>query len=359
MKFFYWLGILPLVFSCKQKEEAIQPVVQPITESVYAAGKVKSKDQYDVYATVSGIVKQIYVTDGSEVKKGDLLMTLVNDIPLLNKENAVLTSEYQSLGANTDKLNEAWANINLYRTKLQNDSLLYERQRRLWSNDIGTKNELEQKELAYKNSATNYQTALLRYQQLKKQVFFADKQSKKAVQISSTVTNDYNIRAQQSGKIFTVNKEPGELVVPQEPVAVLGNADAFLLELQVDEYDISKIRQGQKVFVTMDSYKGKVFEASVTKIRPLMNERNRSITVEATFIEQPPGLLPNLSVEGNVLIRKKENALTIPRNYLVDDSCVLLRNGEKRKVAIGLKDYQWAEIVTGLDRGDFIKKPVE
>ena len=111
------------------------------------------------------------------------------------------------------------------------------------------------------------------------------------------------------------------------------------------------------MLIGLDSYKGQAFEALVTKINPIVNERNRSITIEARFTKAPPKLYPNLSVEANILIRAKDSTITIPRSYLVDETYVLLQNGEKRKVEVGLKDYQLAEIVHGLSRDDIIKKP--
>jgi multidrug efflux pump subunit AcrA (membrane-fusion protein) len=107
----------------------------------------------------------------------------------------------------------------------------------------------------------------------------------------------------------------------------------------------------------MDSYKGQAFEGTITKIDPIMNDRTRSVTIEALFTEQPPLLLPNLTAEANILISEKEKALTIPRNYLVDETFVLLKNGEKRKVTTGLKDYQRVEVINGLSANEIIKKP--
>jgi multidrug efflux pump subunit AcrA (membrane-fusion protein) len=356
-----WLVVIScfVFFSCRQKEETTRAVVQNITESVYASGKIKSKDQYEVYSSVNGIVKQVYVTDGSLVKKGDVLLSLVNEAPELQRENAQLATYYQSLQTNRDKLAEAEATIDLAQTKWQNDSLLLHRQKMLWANDIGSRYELEQRELAVKNSKTALQTAHLRYRQLKKQLVFADEQARKTLQISSTVVNDYSVRAKQDGKVYLLSKEPGEVVSPQAPLAIIGNAQDFLLELQVDEYDVAKIRLGQTVLITMDSYKGQVFEAVVSKIDPIMNERSRSVTIEAKFTKQPPNLLPNLSAEANVVIRTKQNALTIPRNYLVDETSVILQNGEKRAVTVGLKDYQFAEITGGITADDVLKKPAE
>lgn len=357
MKQFLFIGLLLTLFSCKQKVETTSPVVQSITESVYASGKVKSKNQYEAYPAVAGIVRQVHVKEGDQVRKGDPLLSLVNESAQLNTENAQIAAQYLSVNANTEKLQEASANINFAREKLQNDSLQVQRQRQLWENGIGTRFELEQREMAVKNSTTAYRSAVLRYQQLKDQLSFTEKQARKNLQISTTMTSDYTIRAKQDGRVYSLSREVGEVVSPQVPVAVVGSPDDFLLVLQVDEYDLSKVELGQKVLVGLDSYKGQAYEAVVTKIEPIVNERNRSITIEAVFTKAPPRLYPNLSVEANVLIRAKDSVITIPRSYLVDETFFLLKDGEKRKVEVGLKDYQKAEIISGLRKDDVIKKP--
>ena len=107
----------------------------------------------------------------------------------------------------------------------------------------------------------------------------------------------------------------------------------------------------------MDSYKGEVFEAIIDKIFPLMNEKSRSFTAEAHFIKQPPNLYPNLSSEANIIIETKEKAITIPRNYLVENSFIITGKNERKKVITGLMDYEKVEIVKGLSVTDEIIKP--
>jgi multidrug efflux pump subunit AcrA (membrane-fusion protein) len=160
-----------------------------------------------------------------------------------------------------------------------------------------------------------------------------------------------------NGKVYNVLKEAGEMVNTQSPVAIIGDASGFMIELQVDEYDITRVIVGQKVLLSMDSYKGEVFEAVVTKIDPIMNEQTKTFKVEAAFVDPPPTLYPNLTTEANIIIKVKEKALTIPRSFLIDDNYVMLSNKEKRKVIVGMKDYEKAEIVSGLTKDDVILKP--
>jgi multidrug efflux pump subunit AcrA (membrane-fusion protein) len=128
-------------------------------------------------------------------------------------------------------------------------------------------------------------------------------------------------------------------------------SDERIIEMKIDENDIGVLKTGQKVFVSMDSYKGKTFEAVLTRILPLMNEKTKSFTAEAVFVNFPDLLYPNLTFEANILIRTKENALTVPRNYLSEDSKLYLKSGKTVNVSTGLKDYQKIEITSGL-KGD-------
>ena len=159
------------------------------------------------------------------------------------------------------------------------------------------------------------------------------------------------------GRIYKIYPEKGEIINPQTPIAIVGNANHFRMDLSVDEYDIVKIRVGQLVLLTMDSYKGESFNARISRIDPYKNERTKTFTVEAVFVNQPPVLYPNLSVEANIIVSTKEHVITIPRNYLVDDSMVLQKDNTKKSVRVGLKDYQKVEIVDGLGTDEFIYKP--
>ena len=79
MKTRLFFFILILTVSCKRSNEKIHPTVETILESVYASGIVKSKNQYQVYSTVNGLIQEILVSEGDTVKKGDPLMKVLNE----------------------------------------------------------------------------------------------------------------------------------------------------------------------------------------------------------------------------------------------------------------------------------------
>lgn len=344
--------LLLLLIGCGSKTETIHPKTQNISSSVYASGTIKSRSQYQAVPLVAGIIQDIFVDDGDLVKKGQLLFKIDNKAQLINEENAALSASYYDLGSNQDKLEDARNSIQLAREKLKTDSLLYVRQLNLFNQNVISKVELEQRELAYQSSQNGLSNALIRYNDLKRQINFSAKQAKNNLALSSKSASDFEIRSDIDGKVYSVLIEKGDLVGPQVPLAVLGSADDFVLEMQVDEYDIAKVNLNMRVLITMDSYKGEVFEAKVTKINPLMNERSKTFKVEATFTKPPQRVFPNTSFEANIVLESKKKVLTIPRTYLLKGDSVLLANGKKVKVKVGLRDFEFVEILSGIKPGD-------
>ncbi|TSJ46782.1 HlyD family efflux transporter periplasmic adaptor subunit [Fluviicola chungangensis] len=333
--------------------------MQNISSSVYASGTIKSKSQYQAVPLVSGIIREVLVDDGAYVRKGQLLFRIDNKAQLINEENAALSASYYDLSSNQDKLEDARNAIQLAKEKLKNDSLMYIRQLSLFNQNVISKVELEQRELAYQSSQNALSNAIIRYNDLKRQINFSAKQAKNNLALSSKSASDFEIRSDINGRVYSVLIEKGDLVGPQIPLAVLGSADSFILEMQVDEYDIAKIDLNMRVLVTMDAYKGQVFEARVTKINPLMNERSKTFKVEAVFTKPPKRIFPNTSFEASIVLESKKKVLTIPRTYLLKGDSVQLANGKKVKVKVGLRDFELVEIRSGLKPNDEIMLETE
>lgn len=351
------LILLPAMVSCQHPAKEIKPTVESISESVYASGIVKSYHQYQVFSSVNGLVVEVYVAEGDSVQKGSALARIDNRVANLQADNAQLAAAYADTKANKEKLEEARLAVALAYSKLKNDSLLLVRQHNLMAQNIGTKVELEQRELVYQNARVAYQSAQIHYHDLQRQIMLNADQTQNTAMLSHTLANDYIIRSQRAGTVYSLTKEVGEFVSTQTPLAIVGDSKHYVLELQVDEYDIVTVQPQQRVLLRMDSYKGKVFEALVTKINPLLNERSKTFTVEASFTKAPPTLYPFLTVEANIVIQTKAQALTIPRNYLLPDSFVLTKNRGKQKVVTGLMDYQKVEILSGLSKEDVLLQP--
>ncbi|AWM35275.1 RND transporter [Hymenobacter nivis] len=351
--------IMGLLASCQDKAERVKPVWSAISESVYAAGTVKSGQQYQAFASAGGIIQTVLVREGDSVRVGTPLLSITSDVQQLTQENAALAARYAAVATNQSQLEEARQRIALQRRTMQNDLLQRTRQRQLWQQTIGTKLALEQKELAYASSRTAYESAVLSYQTLQKQLDFTAAQSRKNLQIAQRQASDFVLRSKVNGILYQLYREKGEAVTSQTPLALLGDARHFVLEMQVDESDIVKIRPGQLVLVTLDSYKGQVFTARVSAISPMMNTDSRTFQVDATFVRQPPVLYPFVSFEANIVLQTKARALLIPRRLLVDDSTVRKADGQLARVKTGLRDYQMVEILAGLTPADELTAPAQ
>lgn len=355
----FTLAAMGLFLACGPKRETTAPTVGPITEAVYASGIIKARDQYQAFAAVSGIVAEVHVHAGDSVRKGDALFTIDDRTTNLGTQRAELALELlrQNAGPGSPVLEQLRLAVEQARTRLANDSLLLARQKALWDKQIGSRAELDARELAYTSARNALLTAQKAYAETRTRLSNELRLAENELALRRAAEGDHTVRSQLDGRVYDVLIERGELANPQRALATLGRSDAFLMELQVDEYDIVRVMPGQGVLITMDSYKGQVLEGTVSRVDPLMNERTRTFTVEAVFKQAPPVLYPNLTVEANIVLARKERALTIPAAYLVDERYVLVGKGEKREIAIGLRDLQRVEVTGGLDSTTVITHP--
>jgi len=346
-----------LLLACGSEDEKIYPQRGNITESIYASGTVKAHSQYQAFSVATGIIEQILVQDGDSVRSGDPIVTIYNEAGRLNRESAELARAFSARQANQDRLRDLEINIEVLKSQYENDSLMFERQKRLRSQGVGSEADFERRELSFRNSKAAYQASKIRLDELMREIDFQDRQASKNVQISKALEDDYLVTSKIDGVVYTVLKEEGELVSPQSAIAVLGSASDFVLELEVDEYDIARVRVGQKIYISMDSYRGEVFEARVAKINPFMNQVSKSFTVEAEFITKPVQLYPFLTLEANIVVQAKEDVLIIPRNCLYQDKYVITADKDTVAVEVGIKDFQKAEIKSGIEEGTALIRP--
>jgi multidrug efflux pump subunit AcrA (membrane-fusion protein) len=159
-----------------------------------------------------------------------------------------------------------------------------------------------------------------------------------------------------NGKVYALYKEPGELVNSMEPLASIGSATSFIIEMLIDEVDIVKISENQEVMLVLDAYNESVFKAKVFKIYPKKDERNQTFLVEAIFEDSPKVLYPGLSGEANIIIRKKDNALTIPKAYVIDGDKVKTDDG-LTTITTGLQNMEYIEVLSGINKDTYIYNP--
>lgn len=354
MKRSFYLLFLLLPVACQNNQETLKPKVKPLIEAVYASGFVVAKDEYEVHSQAEGYLSEKLVADGEEVKQGDPLFVIESDQQSsrsrLARENYEMASS--NYGKNSPVLEELRAAIQTSKTKVQFDSLNYVRYSNLLKSNATTRSEFDRMKLLFDNSRNDYSLQKSRYEKTKNQLYLELQNAKSQLQIASNESGRYTIRSKVDGKVFKTMKEKGELVRRNETVAVIGKDNAFYLELSVDELDVQRIREGQEVVVKIDAYPDKIFHARVTKIYPMIDKKQQSIQVDADLTDPLPGGFSGLALEANIIIRKKDNALVIPKTALLPGDSLNVKTPEgirKIKITKGIETMDEVEIVSGLD----------
>ena len=347
-----------VLISCSKKEDKILPKETNLIESVYSSVTIQPDSLYQVYAIVSGILDQNLVTEGDIIIKDTPILKIINNTPVLNTQNAKLALDLalENYSGSTTVLNGLKDDIETATLRYKNDSINFYRQKNLWNQKIGSKVDYDTKKLNFEISANNLRTLKNNYSRTKNELITAFKQAQNNYQTSLINTKDFTIKSKINGKIYALNKEPGEIVTTMEPLASIGSATNFIIEMLVDEVDIVRISENQEVIITLDAYNNAVFKGRVSKIYPKKDDRNQTFKIEAVFNKAPNILYPGLSGEANIIIAKKDNVLTIPKTYLIDNDKVKTDEGIIR-IGTGLQNLELIEVRSGITKNTYIYKP--
>lgn len=346
-----------LLFSCQEAAETTQANITQMTESVYASVTVKPANFYNSFVAQAGIIQKIYVEEGQLIEKGQLLMKVAADRQSFITDNAALTvnkAKDNYLGKTT-LLANITDEIALLQKQMAIDSSNYNRQKRLWAQNIGSLSQLEGAKLKLELSSGQLETLNKKFKQTELDLKNSYEKSVNVLQLEKTATEDFSVKSKIDGKVYAILKEEGELIAQQEVFAQLGSSDQFILEMSIDEVDIVRVKMNDEVLVSLDAYSDEIFEATLTKIYPLKDDRTQTFTVECAFKKQPPILYAGLSGEANIVLSKKEQVMTIPADYLTEDNKVMTQTGLV-EVEVGLQNFEYVEILAGLDTTTIIQK---
>lgn len=353
-------SIFFLLVCCTSEQEKILPKKAKITESVYSSVTIQPDSLYQAYTIVAGILDKNLVEEGDLVNKGQPIIQIINTTPELNSENARLTLQLtqDNYTGNSAVLQGIQYQITAAKLTLKNDSINYFRQQNLWKEHIGSQIDYDNRKLAFELARNNLKLLKSQYDRTKNELQTQVKQAANNYKTTQISTNDFRVTSKINGKIYGLYKNPGEIVTTMQPLASLGSKDAFIIEMLVDEVDIVKLEISQKVIITLDAYSSKIFEATVSKIYQSKDERSQTFKMEAIFDNPPKVLYPGLSGEGNIIISEQENALIIPKEYLIDGTKVLTEKG-LLTVKLGLQNLDKIEILEGIDEETYIIRPEE
>ena len=178
------------------------------------------------------------------------------------------------------------------------------------------------------------------------------------------------LRAPFDGIVADISGELGEYAtpsppgIPTPPASDLIDDRCMFVSAPIDEVDAASIKAGQVSRITLDAIKGKSFAGKVKRVAPYVLElekQARTVEVEVEFIEPPTAenLLIGYSADVEIVHASHEKVLRIPTQTLLEGKRVLLYRTtdgvlEERVVATGLANWEYTEIISGLNEGEQI-----
>jgi RND family efflux transporter MFP subunit len=167
---------------------------------------------------------------------------------------------------------------------------------------------------------------------------------------------DTEVRAPQDGVVLAKQVELGEVVAVNQPLFRVGDTARLVLEVMVDEADISRVRDGSAAAISLYAYAKRTFGGSVFEIEPDANRERKAFLVKIRLDEPPEGLRSGMTAEVNVVVGRKEDVLLAPGESEADGHVWVVEGGRARRkpVSIGARDLLRFEITGGLAEGDVV-----
>lgn len=306
------------------------------------AGTIKSRLRAEMSPGIPGLVTEVAVKKGSQVKQNDVLLRLDDSELRAQVQLARSTLEAARSAAQQAKLESEFAQREWKRTQS------------LAQSQIVSENLIDQAHTRALATDAARDTAQARIQE-----------AEASLEAAQAILAKTTMKAPFDGVVLDVTAEVGEWISPSPPgvfippvVDLIAPASLYL-SAPIDEADVARIKVGLPVRITLDAFRGKSFAGTLTYASSFVEtrqEQNRTLEVEAVFTDNPlpPNLLPGLSADLEVILDARDNVLRIPTYALMEGSRVMMINDDRleaKPVTTGLHNWKYTEITSGLAAG--------
>ena len=305
-----------------------------IVEYVTVVGNLIGQTTVDVVPRIAGRIESVAVKLGDQVTRGQLIAK-IEDREIRQQINQAEAG----LAVNA-------ANVQQRRNDERVRLTTLERQRDLFAKGLSSQQDLEDAEALY-NAATS-------------QVLVAESQVQQTEaridELNITLSNT-QVASPVDGFISQRNLDPGAFAGANTVLVSVVEISTVRLVASLVERDFNRVQAGVEAQVTVDAFPGEQFRGQVSRVAPVFDPATRTATME---IEVPnPGyrLKPGMYARVRLTVDRRPEALTVPRNALLDYEgqrgvFVVDRDVARfHPVTVGLQDADRAEILDGLAEG--------
>ena len=182
------------------------------------------------------------------------------------------------------------------------------------------------------------------------------------------------LRAPFDGVIAEINGELGEFVtpspvgIPTPPTVDLIDSSCLYVSAPIDEVDAPRVQAGLKARISLDAFPNQSFPGHVRRVAPYVvdvEKQARTVEIEAEF-ENPEkaGLLAGYSADVEVVLDQRADVLRVPTSVILPNKTVYVLDAktgrlESRAVEVGIKNWEFSEIVKGLREGELVVSSVD
>ncbi|MFJ3318633.1 efflux RND transporter periplasmic adaptor subunit [Herbaspirillum huttiense] len=321
-----------------------------LEQVVNATGNVVAQDYVDVGSKVAGQISDVEVVIGEAVKAGRLLATVAP---------AVQNSRIESNRATLARLKAELAGQN---AQLDFAQLQFQRQTQL-------KAENATREESYESSRMNMYAAASRVDATNAQI----QQTEAAIREDEAVQKQTRIEAPVSGTIVTLNARPGQMVsANQEVLMRIADLSRMTVQVPVSEEDVTRLQKGMTAYFTTPGYPGKRWSGKLRQIMLLPTDdsgrqgKKAYYTVLFDVANPSRELMSGMSADVYFVLARAEHVPAIPRSLVTKPGMdgtqtvkVVLADGtlETRKIKIGIRDGERAQVLSGLKEGEQVLLP--
>jgi membrane fusion protein, macrolide-specific efflux system len=323
--------------------------------TVSASGQVSASNNASVTTQASGVVSQVYVKNGQMVKTGEKIAQL--DLDLDGKlRSSQAWSSYQSAKNNLDSAMATMYSLNssmwVANQKLINDAVMrnLETTNPAYIEQSSDWLAAEQKYIIQKSVVNQAQTSLnsawLSYQQSSSEIY---------APISGVVTG----LSLQKGTVLTAQSSSSGSATSQK-IASIKTEAAIQMTVSLTEIDVTKVKVGNKVMITLDALSGKSYTGKIISIDTIGSISSGVTTYPAVIglDTEANEILPNMSMTSKIIIDVLDDVILVPSSAVQTSgnqkTVRVMKNGQIESTTIevgGNSDSQTA-IISGINEGD-------